>query len=228
MNATAISPTFRPADRIQKSFLSAPEHRALQWLAVRTPQSINSDHLTALGLVAMLAAGLAYAAAAIDVRWIWISSICLALNWLGDSLDGTLARFRRQTRPRYGFYVDHLVDAIGALALLSGLAVSGYMHSRVAVALLLTYYLLFMEAVLATYTLAVFQISIAKFGPTELRLLLVIGNAFLLWKPYVHLFGGVYRLFDVGGFCGAIGMALMFVYQASVHTCVLYRQETLR
>jgi len=227
MNSSAIPSTFRPAVRVQKSILATPEHNTLQWLAARTPQFVNSDHLTALGLVAMLTAGFSYAVASIDVRWVWISSVCLALNWLGDSLDGTLARFRRQTRPRYGFYVDHLVDAIGALALLSGLAVSGYMHPPIALALLLAYYLLFMEAVLATYTLAVFQISIAKFGPTELRLLLIIGNVVLIWKPYVHLFGGAYRLFDVGGLCGAIGMTLMFIYQATVHTCALYRQETL-
>ena len=228
MIATTLESTFRSATRIQESLLAAPERRVLHWLALHTPKAVNSDHLTLLGFISMLASGLCYAFAAKDVRWVWLSSLFLGLNWLGDSLDGTLARFRHQTRPRYGFYVDHVVDAVGAMALLLGLAASGYVHPHVAIALLLGYYLLFIEIALATYTLAVFQISIAKFGPTELRLLLVVGNAFLVWKPVVHLFGGTYLLLDIGGFCGALGMFLMFVFQAAVHTRALYRQEALR
>ena len=116
--------------RIQQSWMAAPEKRALLYLAARTPEWVNPDQLTVLGLGAQIGAGAFYALAKFD-RLALIGVIaCLALNWLGDSLDGTLARVREQQRPRYGFYVDHMVDTFGALALMAGLAASGYIVSR--------------------------------------------------------------------------------------------------
>ena len=113
-------------------FLAGPEKKALLWLAQKTPRSIHSDHLTLLGLVAMLLAGASYWAASRNKFALIVVVLSLAANWLGDSLDGTLARVRNKLRPRYGFYVDHMVDAFGALFLLAGLALSGYMSERVA------------------------------------------------------------------------------------------------
>ena len=119
--------------RVQQSWVAAVEKRALLWLAARTPAGINSDHLTALGLVAQIGAGMFYALAAWN-RYALLGVIaCLAFNWLGDSLDGTLARVRQRLRPRYGFYVDHMVDSFGALALMGGLALSGYMQPWIAI-----------------------------------------------------------------------------------------------
>jgi archaetidylinositol phosphate synthase len=119
---------FPEMQRVQQSWVAAHEKRALLWLAARTPRWIGPDHLTALGLAAQLAAGACYMLAARN-RYALLGVIfCLALNWLGDSLDGTLARARQQLRPRYGFYVDHMVDSFGALALMGGLALSGYIH----------------------------------------------------------------------------------------------------
>jgi phosphatidylglycerophosphate synthase len=152
----------------------------------------------------------------------------LAVNWFGDSLDGTLARFRDQQRPRYGFYVDHVVDALGALFLLGGLALSGFMHPAIAIGLLLAYNLLAMESYLATYTTGEFRLTHFMFGPTELRLLLVIGNVYVLYKPMVHLFGSVYRLFDVGGAVGIVGMLFVFTLTTCRNTAKLYRKETRR
>ena len=117
---------------------------------------------------------------------------CLALNWLGDSLDGTLARVRQRQRPRYGFYVDHMVDSFGALALMGGLALSGYMHPWIAIGLLIAFLMLSIQSYLATHALGEFRISFWRFGPTELRILLAVGNLALFWKPVVHLFGGLY------------------------------------
>src|SRR5258708_25739479 len=118
---------FRSAERIHGSLTAQAEKTALLWLACRTPVWINSDHLTALGALAQLCAGISYAV----VRWnryaLLLVIFFLVLNWLGDSLDGTLARVRNQQRPRYGFYVDHMVDSFGALFLMGGLALSGYM-----------------------------------------------------------------------------------------------------
>ena len=115
--------------------------------------------------------------------------LCIALNWLGDSLDGTLARVRGQERPRYGFYVDHMVDIFGAVALMCGLGCSGFLHWQTAIAMLIAFLLLASESYLATYTLSRFQMSQGVFGPTEIRILLIIGNLALLHSPYATLFG---------------------------------------
>ena len=128
--------SFHEARRIQQSFLANAEKRALIWLAARTPAWINSDHLTLLGLLSMAGAGAAYWWSSLNTAGLLLVIVCLALNWLGDSLDGTLARFRDHSRPRYGFYVDHIVDAFSALFLLGGLSLSGYMAPAVALGLL--------------------------------------------------------------------------------------------
>ncbi len=213
--------------RVQQSWVAAAEKRALLWLAARTPECIGPDHLTALGLTAQIAAGLFYAFAAWH-RYALLGVIaCLALNWLGDSLDGTLARVRQCQRPRYGFYVDHMVDSFGALALMGGLALSGYMHARIAIGLLIAFLVLSIQSYLATHALGEFRISFWRFGPTELRILLAIGNLALFWKPIVHLFGGRYRLFDVGGAIGLTGMGLMVVVFTVQNTIRLYREERI-
>jgi phosphatidylglycerophosphate synthase len=152
---------------------------------------------------------------------------CLVLNWLGDSLDGTLARARQQLRPRYGFYVDHMVDSFGALALMGGLALSGYMHPWIAAGLLIAFLMLSIQSYLATCALGEFRLSFWRFGPTELRLLLVVGNLALLWKPRVHFFGGTYELFDVGGVIGLAGMTLMLFFFTAENTVRLYRKERI-
>ena len=219
---------FRSATRVLESVLAPAERRALLFFAAHMPRAVNSDHLTILGFLAMLGAGLCYWAARFDSRALVLACLCLALNWFGDSLDGTLARFRDQQRPRYGFYVDHIIDAIGALVLLGGLALSGYMHPMIAIGLLLAYNLLAMESYLASYTIGEFRLTHFLFGPTELRVLLVVGNLYLLYKPMVHLFGRTLRLFDVGGMLGIAGMLLIFTMTAIRNTTKLYREETIQ
>ena len=148
------------------SLTAEPERRVLLFLAARVPAAIGPDHLTVLGLFAMLAAGAAYA---LSARWpilLLAVNVALVLNWLGDSLDGTLARFRQRTRPRYGFYVDHMVDAFGALGLLLGLAASGWMTPGLAVSLLLAYLLLSVNIALAACSRGTFKIS---YGPSGER-----------------------------------------------------------
>lgn len=215
------------ARRVQESFVAAAEKQALLWLAARTPNWVGPDHLTLLGFAAQIGAGACYVWARWD-RFTLLGVICcLALNWLGDSLDGTLARFRQRLRPRYGFYVDHMVDSLGALALMGGLALSEYMHPSIAIALLIAFLMLSIQSYLATHTLGEFRLSFWRFGPTELRILLVAGNLALLWKPSVHFAGGDYRLFDVGGAIGLSGMALMLLCFIMQNTVRLYRQERI-
>jgi len=217
--------------RVQESWVAAVEKRSLLWLAARTPERINPDHLTALGLAAQIGAGACYALASRN-RYALLGVIaCLALNWLGDSLDGTLARVRQRLRPRYGFYVDHMVDSFGALALMGGLALSGYMHPAIAIGLLIAFLMLSIQSYLATHALGEFRISFWRFGPTELRILLAVGNLALFSKPRVHLdFGGLhgeFRLFDVGGVIGLAGMGLMVTVFTVQNTVRLYREERI-
>ena len=213
--------------RVQESWVAAAEKRALLWLAARTPDHIGPDHLTVLGLAAQVGAGVCYALAAFNRYTLLAVIVCLALNWLGDSLDGTLARVRQRMRPRYGFYVDHMVDSFGALALMGGLALSGYMNPAIAIGLLIAFLMLSIQSYLATHALGEFRISFWRFGPTELRILLAAGNLALFWKPVVHVFGGIYRLFDVGGVIGLAGMGLMVVVFTLQNTIRLYREERI-
>jgi archaetidylinositol phosphate synthase len=206
--------SFREAKRIQQSVLANLEKRTLILLATRTPAWING-------------AGAAYWWSAINPLGLVLVVLCLALNWLGDSLDGTLARFRNHSRPRYGFYVDHVVDAFSAFFLLGGLALSGYMSPLVALGLLIAYLMLSVEIYLATYALGDFKISYFKMGPTELRILLSIGNLAVLWRSTVHLFGRAHRLFDVAGTLGISGMLLIMVISAVRNTIRLYREEPI-
>ncbi len=220
--------TFKNARRDHRSFLYTVEKRALVWMAERMPAAINPDHLTVLGLLAMLGCGAAYALAPRHPLFLTVASGCLVLNWFGDSLDGTLARVRDQCRPRYGFYVDHMVDAFGTFSLLGGLALSGFMTPLIALGVLIAYFLLNIEVYLATYTLGTFKLSFWKFSPTELRILLIIGNVALLTHPRVTVFGVHARLFDVGGIVAIIALGLVAISTTIRHTRELYRQETHR
>jgi archaetidylinositol phosphate synthase len=219
--------TFRDAERKQLSFLAKTEKRVLIWMAHRMPAWVNSDHLTLLGFVAMLAAGFCYWAASRDRRALIGVIVALAVNWFGDSLDGTLARVRNRLRPRYGFYVDHVTDAIGTFFLMGGLALSSYMNPFIALGLLIAYFLLSIEVYLTTYVLDAFHMSFWSFGPTELRLLLCIGNIALFYRPVVAIMGHRFLLFDVGGAIGILGMGMMLVWSALRHTIQLYRAERL-
>ncbi|MBZ5552665.1 MAG: CDP-alcohol phosphatidyltransferase family protein [Acidobacteriia bacterium] len=197
-------------------------------MAHRMPRWVNSDHLTVLGSLGMLLTGISYWLARWNRYALLLAIFWLAVNWFGDSLDGTLARVRNQQRPRYGFYVDHVVDTFGAFFLLTGLALSGYMHWKVAMGLLIAFYGISIEVYLAAYTVGVFHLSHWKFGPTELRILLAIGNVVLLYHPMATVLGRRYPLFDVGGVVGIFGIVVMMIAGVIRNTRTLYRAEPLR
>ncbi len=209
------------------SLTAEPERRALLFLAARVPAAVGPDHLTALGLIAMLAAGAAYA---LSVRWpllLLAVNVALVLNWLGDSLDGTLARYRQRTRPRYGFYVDHMVDALGALSLLLGLAASGWMTPSLALAVLLAYLLLSVNIALAACSRGTFKISYGPFGGTELRILLALANTAVWLWPQVVVGGRAVMAFDVMGGLALLGLVVALVRSTAQNTCALYALERL-
>jgi len=201
--------------REHRSFSAAIEKRALIAIARRLPAAIHSDHLTALALLAMAMAGAGFALARWDVRSLWVVVVALALNWFGDSLDGTVARVRKVERPRYGFYLDHVLDIVGATLLFAGLAASGFMTPLIALAMLIAYLLVSGEVFLATSVHGVFRMSFSGVGPTELRILLAIGAIAAIERPLVMPFGlGEVRLWDIGGLCGIAGMFTVFAITA--------------
>lgn len=217
--------TFREARRELSGLTSRAEGRLLQWLAARTPPAIHSDHLTLLGLAGMALCGASYALSGGRPWLLLLVNVGLALNWLGDSLDGTLAHYRDRQRPRFGFYVDHLVDAIGALFVLVGLGLSGRMSPLVAATVLVAYYLLAIETYLATYAIGTFRISWGPFGGTELRIVLAAVNVAALARPAVTVAGRSLPLFDLIGLPAAATLVLLAVTAGIRGTRALLRQE---
>lgn len=217
--------SFKQATRVHTSLLADAEKRLLIWMAQRLPGWVNSDHLTILAGLAMLGAGLSY----------WNGSpaallgaiALLAVNWVGDSLDGTVARVRHHERPRYGFYVDHVLDVLGILFLVAGLVLGGYVTAAVGGGFLLAYYLLMIEIALATHAVGTFRISYWKFGPTELRILLAIGTLQLLRSDFVVIAGHRLLLFDVGMAVGIFGVVATFIASVASNTRALYLAEPL-
>src|SRR5687767_11488202 len=212
--------------RENTSLFADVERRALIWMAHRIPRRINSDHLSALGLSAMLGSGLSFAAFVLTPWAAWGVVLSLALNWFGDSLDGTLARVRSHQRPRYGYYVDHVIDLAGATLLMTGLAFSGLMSPLVAAAMLAAYLLVSAETYLATHSRGVFRMSVLGFGPTELRLLVAIGALRAAYQPWVSLGPlGAVPLFDVGAVIAASSLVIVFIVSAARNTKALYAAE---
>lgn len=209
--------------RVQQSVLTRIERRVLIWMAHRLPRSVGSDHLTALALIAMIGVGASYWLVRVTLLGLGFASLLLVVNWFGDSLDGTVARVRDCQRPRYGYYVDHVVDVVGVLFLFGGLGLSGVMHPAVAVGVLVAYLLVSLEVYLATHSLGEFHMSFLGLGPTELRLLLIAGNTALLVHPTATVAGTSLTPFDVGGIVAAVALVGVFVTSAIRHTARLYR-----
>jgi phosphatidylglycerophosphate synthase len=216
--------------RQHNSVLAAAEKRALIWIAQRLPSWINSDHLSALGLAAMAGAGASFWVAQSDpIAGALLVVLCLLLNWFGDSLDGTVARVRDQQRPRYGYYVDHVLDLAGTALLFAGLAASGYMSPMIASLVVAAFFLVSAETYLATHARGVFKMAFIGIGPTELRILLAAGALALIDSPTVDFLGlGRVRLWDLGGVIGAAGMIMTFLVSSARNVRALYLEETNR
>jgi len=211
------------------SILTGLEKWCLVWLAQRMPQRVNSDHLTALGLVGMLGAGISFWAATEHDQPLWLVGMVvgLFLNWFGDSLDGTLARVRNAQRPKFGYYVDHVVDVFGALFLIGGLGLSGYMSLSIAAALMVVYLMVASEIYLAAYAVGTFRIHFMRLGPTELRILFAVGTLYLFHDSYVVVMETEYLLFDVGGACAIVGLLVTLLVTVARNTRTLYLREPL-
>jgi archaetidylinositol phosphate synthase len=167
------------APRSKQFILAVPEARILEWIARRLPGWVKPDHLTALGVLAAIGIAAAYVLSNGDGTWLWAASALLVIHWVGDSLDGTLARVRKSERPRYGYYLDHLVDAFATAAIGIGLGLSPYMLLAVGLAIVVAYLVLSINTYLETHAFGVFTLGYGRFGPTEARLILIAVNTLL-------------------------------------------------
>jgi archaetidylinositol phosphate synthase len=209
------------------SVLARGEKKLLIRIARSLPRCISSDQLTILALIGMVIAAVGYLLLRWNARAVWIPVAGLFINWFGDSLDGTVARVRGMERPRYGFYVDHIVDIVGATLLLGGLAASTLMSPLVSLGLLIAYLLVSGEVFLATAVHRTFRLSFAGVGPTELRFALALGTLFL-GRATVDLGAlGPWIPFDIGAAVGAAGLIAALVVSTARNTAALYRLEPL-
>ena len=217
-------------ERTSEFVLKRFERWALPRLAARLPAWVVPDHLTVLGLLASTVIGAAYALSNRSEAWLWVVNIALVVNWFGDSLDGTLARFRRIERPRYGYYLDHLTDAYSTLAIGLGLGFSPYMLMAVGLAIVIAYLLLSINVYLETHVFEEFRFSYGNLGPTEVRLVLIALNVTALSVgplPF-HVLHVEATVFDVFGLGAAGTMIIMLLLRAAGNLRALARLEPPR
>ena len=202
-----------PAKRELTFLLADPERRLLRAVAARLPAVVTPDHLTALGVLGALGVGAAYALSRGSAAWLWAASACFVVQWLGDSLDGTLARVRSAERPRYGYYLDHVVDAFSTAVIGAGVALSPYVNPCVALGVVIVYLALSINVYLESSVFGVFKIAYGRIGPTEVRLLLVVLNSLVALIALAELKGPV-PIHIVANWTLAIllaGMVVLFV-----------------
>jgi phosphatidylglycerophosphate synthase len=212
----------------EKSFLLAgPEQRVLQWLAPRLPQRVMPDHLTALGVLAALGIAAAYVLSNGESAWLLVATALLGVHWLGDSLDGTLARVRRTERPTYGYYLDHLVDGLATAAIGIGLGLSPHMLLATGLAIVVGYLLLSINTYLETQAFGVFKLGYGRIGPTEARLALAVLNVILFAGVTLdtQLAGLGVSVLDVFGLVVAGGMVATLCVRAWSNLRVLAERE---
>jgi archaetidylinositol phosphate synthase len=188
--------------------LAGPERRLLRWIAARLPGWVTSDQLTVLGVLAATATAAGYALSGLHPGWLWGASAALVVNWLGDSLDGTLARVRHTERPRYGYYLDHAVDAYATAAIGIGLGLSPYVSLGVALGLVVVYLWLSINVYLESTVFGAFRLAYGRLGPTEVRLILIAVNTGLALHHRVPWLAGVPIRLLADGLCIALALAM--------------------
>lgn len=196
--------------RIQGNILAVPERRLLSWLCSHLPGRIMPDHLTAIGFAGTAIIVTGYAMSSIQTAWLFLAILGYAVNWFGDSLDGSLARYRRIERPAFGYFIDHSLDAIGNLLTMIGFGLSPFVRMDVALLAASAYLLLSAHTFLAARVSGTFRLSYGLMGPTELRLLLII-LTFVMWLAGpARLFIAGYSVFDL--FTGASASLLLLIF----------------
>lgn len=183
------------AVRIQTSILNAAEKKILVWLAERQPKWMTSDILTYIGVSGAVMIAVGYMISSMNINWLWFSSLGYAVNWYGDSLDGTLARVRNHQRPVYGYYLDHTVDAVNELIIVLGIGLSWLMHLDLALLILAFYFMLTINVSINAHLKKEFRLTYAKMGPTEFRIIMVAVNTLLVLVPALNSFSHEFTVF---------------------------------
>lgn len=203
--------------RINETVLGPLERPALHWLAVHSPGWMNPDIYTVIGVAGSITILVGYILARSHPGYFWLATFGFLVNWYGDSMDGTLARYRHIERPIYGFFVDHTTDAIGQVLIFLGLGLSPYISFNIACLTLVAYLLISVLVYIRTYLVGEFKISYGKLGPTEVRVLAVLLNTAMFffgdqtWKVKTNILGNVIlNPYDM--FVGAIGFLLLFFF----------------
>ena len=224
------APAPAPAQRELTFLLAEPERRLLRALAARLPMWIRSNHLTVLGVLGAAGAGTAYALSVYGPAWLWAASALLVVNWFGDSLDGTLARVRGTERPRYGYYLDHIVDAFSTAAIGIGIGLSPYVDLGIALGMVVVYLVLSINVYLESAVFGVFRLAYSRLGPTEVRIILIAANTMLaLGKEVPGSFWPAPRLLANWVLALlAVGMLGMLVARFAKNLYELARQEPQR
>ncbi|WP_342782514.1 CDP-alcohol phosphatidyltransferase family protein [Sphingomonas xanthus] len=206
----------KPIMRIQENLLAKAERRLLNWLCPRLPAWTKPDHLTSLGIVGAALIFIGFSASHADRNWLWLSVAGFLVHWFGDSLDGSLARFRKIERPRFGYFIDHSADGLGTLLIVAGLGLSPFVELEVAMIALAGYLLMSIHAFLAARVVGELKLSYVAAGPTELRILLIgLTVAMYLWGGHLPLFLG-YNPFDLIVGAAGFGLILLFIVQTMV------------
>ena len=201
--------------RVNDILLGSLERPALRWLAAHSPGWMTPDILTGIGTIGAFIIFISYALSSVSPAFLWLASLGLLINWYGDSLDGTLARYRNIQRPKYGFFVDHTVDAFNEMLIVLGLGLSPFISFDVAALALIGYLLMSVFVYVRTFVDGVFQISYGKFGPTEVRVIIVILNTLMFFfvAPTITLPFGTFTLYD--GIVGLIAAILIMLFVVS-------------
>jgi len=210
------TPKVKKHKRVVDTLTGSQERQVLQWLSAHMPAWVTPDHLTGLGLLGSVIIAISYGYSGQYPTLLWLAVFGFFLNWFGDSLDGTLARYRKIERPRYGFFIDHSVDAISAVMIFFSLGYSPYLRFDIASLALVGYLLLIVFTALSAYSASEFKISYAYLGPTEIRLIAIIGTigVFFNGMPYVHLPIKLFGITDFT-FLDLITMGLVILFCAA-------------
>lgn len=189
------------------------ERPTLQWLCAHMPAWANSDFMTVVGIIGSLVTFFSYWLTNIDKNFLWLASLGFVINWFGDSLDGSIARYRKEERPKFGFFIDHTIDAISQVFVFTGLGLSPYVRLEIALLALIGYLLMSILAYVGAFVSGEFKISYAKIGPTEMRLIAILANTsfYFVGNPVIKIALWSVSVFDLVILIIAIIMAVAFL-----------------
>jgi len=215
--------------RVINSFTGPIEKKVLHFFASRMPEWVTSDFMTIVGVIGSIVIFISYIFTNKNPNFLWLASFGFVLNWFGDSLDGTLARYRKAERPNYGFFIDHAIDTISEVLVFLGLAISPYVRFEIATLALIGYLMLSIYVYLLTYVIRVFRISFIKLGPTEVRIIAILCNTalFFIGKPTIKLPFGIFTFYDVIVAIIAAILIIVFIYNTITTSIKLSRYDTL-